>query len=319
MLQHYSGNLDCRSNTPNVKNHNFKFMKKSCVKLTNGLLVASTFLIFVFAISTQVMASNTSQQTKFSFNHRGTVGEVIQLIEGQSNYRFFYQKSQLNLNRQVDLKVKNENINSVLAKLFYKDGIAYRILENNLIVISREGDGKRVERVVPQHNEKIKARITGKVTDVSGAPIQGVTVAIKGTHQGTITDPNGNYILTNVAQSEVLVFSFVGMVTQQIQVSDKNLIDVVLKEDTKGIDEVVVVGYGNQKKVSLVGAQTNIKNMDELKQPVANLSTILAGRLSGVVAVQSNGEPGNDNANIWIGGYQHFLIKIAVHWFWLMV
>lgn len=146
-------------------------------------------------------------------------------------------------------------------------------------------------------------RVSGIIRDEAGEPLIGVTVSVKGTTQGTITDVDGNYIITAPAGS-TLIFSFIGFKTQEMPLTqDKNEINIVMSEDLKSLDDVVVVGYGVQRKISTIGAQSGINNISELKQPTANLTSVLAGRISGVVAMQRNGEAGkDDNTEIWIRG-----------------
>jgi len=143
-------------------------------------------------------------------------------------------------------------------------------------------------------------KITGRVTDVSGEFMIGVTVSEKGTANGTVTDANGTYNITVTSKNPVLVATYVGYDPQEIK-ANKPVIDFVLTENVSLLNEVQVVGYGTQRKISVLGAQSSIK-MDQVKAPVANLSTVLAGRLSGLVAVQRTGLPGHDDADIWIRG-----------------
>lgn len=154
-------------------------------------------------------------------------------------------------------------------------------------------------------NEKIPDKvIKGKVTDQEGNPLAGVSVTVKGTNTGTTTDDEGNYTLTVADEAKILVFSFVGYDSEERPIKGNN-IDISLNQQQSDLDEVVVVGYGEQKKISLVGAQSQI-NATELKKPVANLSTMLAGRVSGVVGVQRTGLPGSNTADIWIRGISTF-------------
>ena len=144
------------------------------------------------------------------------------------------------------------------------------------------------------------ANVTGKVTDERGEGIPGATVTVKGTQMGTLTAVNGTYSVA-AAPNATLVFSFVGYLKEEVLINNRTSVDILLKNDTKALEEVVVVGFGTQKKITSVGAQTTVK-AEELKLPVRNLTSSLVGRLSGVVGVQRSGEPGNDNAEIFIRG-----------------
>ncbi|WP_082893578.1 SusC/RagA family TonB-linked outer membrane protein [Rufibacter ruber] len=146
--------------------------------------------------------------------------------------------------------------------------------------------------------------ITGSVKDSTGTALVGVTVLIKGTTIGTSTDVNGKYILS-APDNATLVFSYIGYLSQEATVRGKDVVNVILRSNSSQVDEVVVVGFGTQKKISTVGAQSTIKPT-ELQLPVRNLSTSLGGRLAGVVSVQRSGEPGGDDADIYIRGISTF-------------
>jgi TonB-linked SusC/RagA family outer membrane protein len=155
----------------------------------------------------------------------------------------------------------------------------------------------------PAINEKqnVSIRIVGEVTDSYG-PVIGANIALKGTTVGAVTDIDGNYILSAPADG-VLVFSYLGYETQEVKIDGRTSINVLLSESVSNLDEVVIVGYGAQRKISMIGAQSGIKNVGELKQPVATLSSVLAGRISGVIGLQRTGEAGrDDNTQIWVRG-----------------
>ena len=145
-------------------------------------------------------------------------------------------------------------------------------------------------------------RVVGVVTDSIGDPVIGATVLAKGSSIGASTDIDGNYVI-NVPSNGTLVFSYVGFATQEIKVNGRTNIDVVMTETELNLDEVVVVGYGTARKISTIGAQSGVKFTAELKQPVATLSSVLAGRVAGVIGMQRSGEAGkDDNTQIWIRG-----------------
>jgi len=143
-------------------------------------------------------------------------------------------------------------------------------------------------------------QVTGRVTDVTGEFMIGVSISEKGTANGTATDENGTYNIKVTKKDAVLVVTYVGYESQEVK-ANKPVIDIILKESVSQLNEVQVVGYGTQRKISVLGAQSSLK-MDQVKAPVANLGTILAGRVSGLVAVQRTGLPGHDDADIWIRG-----------------
>jgi TonB-linked SusC/RagA family outer membrane protein len=146
--------------------------------------------------------------------------------------------------------------------------------------------------------------VSGKVTDSSGQPLPGVTVVVKGTTQGTVTNADGDYTLTNIPEDATLVFSFVGMRTQEVNVRSQTVINVRMEEETIGLEEVVAVGYGTQKKVNLTGAISNLDFESEQfsSRALTNVSTALAGTVTGINVRQGSGLPGNDNATIRVRG-----------------
>lgn len=144
--------------------------------------------------------------------------------------------------------------------------------------------------------------IAGKVTDESGASIPGVSVVAKGTTTGTVTNMDGKYTLNVPANAQILTFSFVGMIAQDIQIGQKNVIDAILKTEITGVDEVIVVGYGTQKKVTATGSAVSTKGAEIQKSPAVNLTNSLVGRLPGLTSVTRSGEPGNDASTLRIRG-----------------
>jgi len=151
-------------------------------------------------------------------------------------------------------------------------------------------------------NQQETKTISGKVTDANGQPLPGVSIVVKGTTTGTITDTNGSYHLTKVPANTTLVFSFIGMKSIEMAVAGKSSINVTLQENTVGLEEVVAVGYGTQKKATLTGSVSNVKGESLAKTPSVNFSNSLAGQLPGLVVISRTGEPGNDNSTLRIRG-----------------
>lgn len=148
--------------------------------------------------------------------------------------------------------------------------------------------------------------VTGRISDEKGELLIGVSVQEKGTTNGTITDMNGQYTLKLSTANPILIVSYIGYKPQEVRVAKQKIVDVVLVEDVSSLDEVVVVGYGNQRKVSVVGAQSTM-DVKDIKMPAASLSSAISGRIAGVVAVQRSGEPGHDESDIWIRGLSSLL------------
>lgn len=155
---------------------------------------------------------------------------------------------------------------------------------------------------VPEALEHSTKSIKGSITSVDGEPLIGVLITVKGSAQGVITGAEGQYEITNVPDNAILVFSYIGYVKQEIQLNNQTILNVVMRESNQVLDEVVVVGYGTQKKVTLTGAVSAISTKELVQSPVANISNSLAGRLTGVTTIQNSGEPASDAATIWVRG-----------------
>jgi len=152
-----------------------------------------------------------------------------------------------------------------------------------------------------KRERNVEFQVNGRVTDSKGEPLIGASVIVKGTSIGATTDANGNYTLNVPDGNSTLVISYLGYLSQEVAINSRASIDITLQEDQTQVDEVVVVAYGTQRKISNVGAQSSV-SVKELDQPVANISTMLAGRVAGVTGVQRSGQPGYDGADIWIRG-----------------
>jgi TonB-linked SusC/RagA family outer membrane protein len=152
--------------------------------------------------------------------------------------------------------------------------------------------------------------VSGKVTDASGQPLPGVSIVIKGTTQGTVTNADGEYTLPNVSSDAILVFSFVGMRTQEIFVGNQTNIDVMMEEEVFGLEEVVAVGYGTQKKVNMTGAVATVETQELEKVVTVNSTQLLQGQIAGVITKQTSGQPGADNASLSIRGFGSPLILV---------
>lgn len=154
--------------------------------------------------------------------------------------------------------------------------------------------------------------LTGTVTDLLGEPLIGVSIVIKGTTNGTVTDIDGKYSLNIPSENKkaTLIFTYVGYLKQEVIVAGKNTLNVVMKEDDKLLDEVVVVGYGVQKRVNMTGSVSSIKSEKMTTMPVANVSNALGGRVSGLVTQQATGEPGNDASTLYLRGNKNPLVLV---------
>ncbi len=233
-----------------------------------------------------VSASVYSQNSKLTLKMKSSrLADVFNCIEEQTNYYFFYNRDQLNDQQIVSVDVENKSIEEVLDELFRGKDITYTISDRNILI---EVNGNSLSGLVQQKD------ISGKVTDSSGVPLPGVTVVVKGTTQGIITDAGGKYSLDNVRSDATLVFSFVGMRTQEIPVAGKSIINVIMVEEAIGVEEVIVTALGLKREKKALGysvGEVKGENLTETSQ--GNVLNALAGKVSGVKINQVDGTTGS--------------------------
>ena len=226
-----------------------------------------------------------------TYNNTDTVTE-IKFNKAIQNFleRNFYELYDV---KQLEQE-ENKNIEEILSELFEGTSCTYRISDRQIFI-----SGKAPASTEQQQN---KRKISGRVTDIKGEPLIGVNVTVDGDANGSITNMDGLYEIFVTKKSVVLKFTYIGFKTSEIRTNaSTNIYDVTLEEQVNELEETVIVGYGTQRKISNIGAQSSMK-MEDIKTPSASLTTTLAGRLAGVVAVQRTGEPGKDAADIWIRG-----------------
>lgn len=257
-------------------------------------------LLLLTVCFVQVSASVYSQTTKFSFEMKNKkVEDVLRQIEAESEFRFFYQREQVDVERKVNLNVENQSVETILSQLFAGQEVVFDVRMDNLILIKTKATPYQTAgNIYPAQQQQ--RTVLGKVTDMTGQPLPGVTVLVKGTTNGTITDNNGNYSLGNISSSAMLVFSFVGMRSQEIAVGNQTNINVTMQEETIGIDEVVAIGYGTSRKKDLTGSIASIRLENSALQTLPNVNVLdaLKGSMPGfdIGAVTNAG--GNPSINI---------------------
>ncbi len=241
----------------------------------------SLFLILISGF--QVLAgASYSQSTRLSLNLKNTtIKDVLFQIEEQSEFYFLYNSELIDVQRKVDINVQNEKVDVILNKLF-GEGKVNAIIRDRHIILTPVG-----EPAVQQSH-----KVSGKISDSSGSPLPGVSVVIKGTSNGTISDVDGNYSILDVPENATLMFSFVGMKSKEIVVEGKAAINVTLEEETIGIDEVVAIGYGTQRKEAITGSVASVKGDVMREVPSPNVTQALQGRVAGVDMEQTDSKPG---------------------------
>jgi TonB-linked SusC/RagA family outer membrane protein len=283
-------------------------MKKKCNRkcfpeesVSKILLRMKLIVFFVWLAMVTSIASTYSQQTKFNLSLKGaTVREVFQEIEANSEFILLYNEKQLDANRKVDVKADNETVESILNQVFNETQNTYKIYDRQIVILTPEKEelpsGIKSAIIAEQ-----KRQISGTVKDNKGGTLPGVSIVVKGTTTGIITDGNGQFTLSIPADAKILLFSFVGMKTQEIAVGGKSNFNVVLEEETVGIEEVVAIGYGTMKKSDITGSVTSVSSKDFIKGVATNALQLLSGKAAGVNISQANSEPGG-TLNISVRG-----------------
>nr|WP_099564735.1 TonB-dependent receptor [Gaetbulibacter sp. 4G1] len=285
------------------------------------LRIMKIYLVLLCISLTKIFASDAYSQNITLNAENVEIKKILTEIEQKSNFSFFYNSSIVNVDLKKSLAVENIEINEALSLLFSNTNIDYSFMRNQIILYPKDRPELKlkIENIFRKKETNITSSLTpkmvteyiksvlqtsvsGKVVDSKGDPLPGVTVLIKGTQKGTSTDFDGNYSISVENSNDVLVFSYIGFSTQEVAVNKQSILNITLQENTSELDEVVIVGYGAQKKVNLTGSIATIKSDDIVKNSTSNVSSALSGRLAGVITIQSSGEPGGDAANIRIRG-----------------
>lgn len=264
------------------------------------LFVMKLIITLVLTASLQAIAFDGVSQKRITLDAKNSsITSVLKTIENGYDYRFVYDDQVILHDSRVDVRVKDATIDHVMQQLLGTTSLSYRKINDVLVVIT--GD---------YTSQSIQSLFKGKVVDERGQPLQGVSVAVKGSNIGAVTNAIGEFEL-DASQGAVLVLSYVGYDAQEIVVgSDAALDIIVLIGGDLRLDDVVVVGYGTQRKSTLTGAVAAVKS-DQLENvPVASVSNALAGRLPGLVSLQQSGQPGSDGASLSIRGFGSPLVIV---------
>lgn len=236
-------------------------------------------LILILVGVIQVSATTYAQEHRISVSVKnGTFYDVVSQIERQSEFMFFYKSEEIDGNQRINLNAKNKLVSEILDEITKNNNLTYKVTGKHIIITKTA------------ITSQITKEIVGVVTDERGEPIVGANVVEKGTSNGTITDLEGKFSLT-VSEKSVLIVSYIGYNTQDVTVTSKTVYNIQLEEDSQALDEVVVVGYGTQKKVNLTGSVASVSS-DEIKDRVqTDVLSSIQGTVPGVTIVS---RPGKD-------------------------
>ena len=244
----------------------------------------TTFLLLVCVFCT--FAENThSQNARVSINKKNVQLEtVLNEIEHQTDYLFIY-NNQVNVNKKVSLKAKNQPVSKVLEELLADSGITYSVEGNHIVL------GKQTMAAAPQQSSTIR----GKVIDTNGDPVIGANIVEKGTTNGTTTDVEGNFSI-NAKSGSTLVITFIGYVREEVKANGGRRMEIILQEDSETLEEVVVVGYGTMKKADLTGSVATVGSEVIEDRPLTNLGAGLQGAIANLNITSSSGAPGTGSS-----------------------
>jgi TonB-linked SusC/RagA family outer membrane protein len=270
-------------------------------------------LIFLFCMQLSVFAvSQTLLDKKVTLQLQNTeLKRVFEMIEKQTSVRFVYVAEKIKASRKVTVSFIDKPLNDVLARISKDFDLNCEV--NGEIVLVKERDLSTADKIVAfdasqnkLENAKVDRTINGLITDEKGVPLSGVSVQVKGTKTGTTTNNDGRFSLSIKDDNTVLVLVYTGYQTAEISVGAQQSIQYFLTPSSSRLDDVVVVGYGTQKKVTVTGSIGSVSTTEILRSPVASVANALAGRSPGIITVQRGGEPGRDIADIFIRGVATF-------------
>jgi len=277
-----------KKNNPKQRHHGWPLLRKMLI-----IMKITTMLFFIALF--QVSARSYSQETRLSLKFDNeTLENVFSKIEANSEFSIFYKNELIKNSKEVTGEFKDVLIFTILDQILKSENLTYTIKDKLIMIVPK--DYVANENAAQQQGKKI----TGKVTDSGGSSLPGVTVVVKGTTSGVITDNNGMYSLSIFPDNATLQFSFVGMKTQEINVMGKSVINVKMEEETVDIAEVVAIGYGTQIRRNVTGSITKIDMKDTETLPNINVTQSFRGRVAGVQFLD-NGRPGQ-NGSILIRG-----------------
>ena len=261
------------------------YRKKCFRRFFNSMRIS---VVMLFACAFASFASNANSQTAKVkiMSTQMTVGDFIEQVEAETDYMFVYNKKEIDADRVVLLKAGENKVVDCLRNIFEGSGISY-VFEDDYIVLTKRGN-KTMTPIVQQSGKTI----TGTIVDESGLPIIGANVVEKGTTNGTVTDMDGKFSLNVSSENAVVVVSYIGYIEQQLSIGTQKNWNLVLKEDSQSLDEVVVVGYGTQRKGNIATSVTTIKAETLQDRPVQTLGEALQGQVPGL-SVTGSAAPGS--------------------------
>jgi TonB-linked SusC/RagA family outer membrane protein len=266
-----------------MKKHLFLgvFFHKKCLQKILRIMKITTILLILVTLQCAATGFGQSGMIRFA-DEKQTISSIIEAIENQSDYKIFYKTDQIDVGQQVEIDMSGATIAELLNKALSGTNLSYVVMDK-LIVFA------------PSENISKPGKIIGTVTDAStNEPLVGVNIVVEGVNMGVITDANGKYTIEVQDDNATLVFSYIGYVTERVQIAGQSVINVSLLPDVTALEEVVIVGYGVQKKSDLTGSISSVKDEDITLLPTQRVDQALQGRAAGVLVSNTDGAPGGN-------------------------
>lgn len=283
------------------KNTHLKLMNEYLYKKMLNTHRTILFFLCIFLAVPSIAEDAIAQLPELSLSLSNVSRrDILNNIENKTKYVFIFSDDLLNeLSEKISINVKKQTMDKILDNVLHSVNLTYKI-SNKQVTIKRNLQE-------PSKKEKTSLKITGRVIDEKGEPLIGVNIQEVGTNNGVVTDMDGNFSIYNVASSSsILQFTYIGFLPQRVVVGKQTTMNIRMESDIKGLEEVVVVGYGSQKKESVIGAITSMRPAALQVNQSRSVTNALAGQVAGIIAVQRSGEPGNDTSDFWIRGISSF-------------
>lgn len=267
-----------------------------------GMLIQLVFAGVLIASDSEAQIKTVKEVFVDMEFRTATISQMFERIERSTSFKFSYYQGDVDLDYSMKVTPGARSVNDILLHISKEAGLRFRQVNHTINVIKnkKRNPANEIEIIIDG------VTVTGKVISLDNEePLPGVNIVVKGTSLGVVTDINGEYKIEVPSPESVLIFSFVGYLAEEVQVGSRSVIDMALAPDIQSLDEVVVVGYGTQRKQSLVSSVTSVRP-EELKVSSSNLTTVLAGRIPGIISYQRSGEPGQDNSEFFIRGLGTF-------------
>lgn len=292
-----------------MKNKRIVALLKTTIRKT----IVQIFYAIIFtyaALASHAEAQILDKQITLSMD-QVEIAQVLRQIQKQAGVRFVYSPSLVRVDKKLTVVAVKKRLSDLLDEILRPNNIQYKLVNDYILLYQPETampapieNEEELRRIKDTDWQQVETPVKGKIIDENGDALPGVSILLKGTILGTSTDASGEFILNipnDMTNNGILVVSFIGYQAQEIAIHAQTSFNIQLQPDIKSLEAITIVGYGEQRKISVVGANAEVQ-VAELRQPVSNIGTMLSGRVAGIVQVQRTGEPGRDEANIWIRG-----------------